>query len=105
MINQAYPSASPLATFPATLLEVMPKLPDILEYRLLSEGLILRDVKANIIVDFIPDVYSGDERCRAPFFDAVAVLAASSAAVWLAPMPRSPRTSRFRSNRTRYVSA
>ena len=31
------------------------KLPDILEYRLLSEALILRDVKANIIVDFIPN--------------------------------------------------
>jgi hypothetical protein len=56
-INQRYPSAWPLATFPATLLDVMPKLPDTLEYRLLSEALILRDVKANIIVDFILDVY------------------------------------------------
>jgi hypothetical protein len=56
-INQVYPSSWPLATFPATLLEVMPKLPDILEYRLLSESLILRDVKANIVVDFILDVY------------------------------------------------
>jgi hypothetical protein len=57
VINQAYPSTSPLATFPATLLEVMPKLPEILEYRLLREGLSLRDVKANIIVDYIPDVF------------------------------------------------
>lgn len=56
-INQRYPSTWPLATFPATLLDVMPKLPDIVEYRLLSEALILRDVKANIIVDFILDVY------------------------------------------------
>jgi len=56
-INQTYPSEWPLATFPATLLEVMPKLPDILEYRLLSESLILRDVKGNIVVDFILDVY------------------------------------------------
>lgn len=56
-INQRYPSEWPLATFPATLLEVMPKLPEILEYRLLSEELILRDVKANIVVDFILDVY------------------------------------------------
>lgn len=56
-VNQAYPSEWPLATFPASLLEVMPKLPDILEYRLLSEALILRDVKANIVVDFILDVY------------------------------------------------
>ena len=57
MVNQRYPSDWPLATFPATLLEVMPKLPNILEYRLLSEALILRDVKANIVADFIFDVY------------------------------------------------
>jgi len=56
-VNQRYPSEWPLATFPATLLEVMPALPEILEYRLLSESLILRDVTANIVVDFILDVY------------------------------------------------
>jgi hypothetical protein len=56
-VNQTYPSAWPLATFPATLLATLPALPDSLEYRLLSEALILRDVKANIIVDFILDVF------------------------------------------------
>jgi hypothetical protein len=56
-VNQRYPSTWPLATFPATLLDVLPKLPDTLEYRLLSEALILRDVKANIVADFILDVY------------------------------------------------
>jgi hypothetical protein len=56
-INQTYPSEWPLATFPATLLAALPALPDGLEYRLLSEALILRDVKANIIVDFILDVF------------------------------------------------
>jgi hypothetical protein len=56
-VNQVYPSVWPLATFPATLLKVMPALPEVLEYRLLSEALILRDVKANIVVDFILDVY------------------------------------------------
>jgi hypothetical protein len=56
-VNQAYPSSQPLATFPATLLDVMPALPNILEYRLLSDALILRDVKANIVVDLISDVY------------------------------------------------
>ena len=35
----------------------LPELPDRLEYRLLSEALILRDVDANIIVDFILDVF------------------------------------------------
>ena len=56
-VNQTYPSIWPLATFPASLLEVMPALPEVLEYRLLSESLILRDVKANIVVDFMLDVY------------------------------------------------
>jgi hypothetical protein len=56
-VNQTYPSAWPLATFPATLLDVLPKIPDVIEYRLLSEALILRDVKGNIVVDFILDVY------------------------------------------------
>ena len=56
-VNQTYPSNWPLATFPTTLFDVMPKLPEILEYRLLSEALILRDVTANLVVDFILDVY------------------------------------------------
>jgi hypothetical protein len=57
IVNQTYPSDWPLATFPATLLTKLPELPDGLEYRLLSEALILRDVNANIIVDFILDVF------------------------------------------------
>jgi hypothetical protein len=56
-VNQMYPSAWPLATFPATLLAAMPALPVGLEYRLLSDALILRDVRANIVVDFILDVF------------------------------------------------
>ena len=56
-VNQTYPSAWPLATFPATLLAALPVLPVGLEYRLLSDALILRDVRANIIVDFILDVF------------------------------------------------
>ena len=56
-VNQRYPSAWPLATFPVTLFAALPMLPDGLEYRLLSEALIIRDVKANIIVDFILDVF------------------------------------------------
>jgi hypothetical protein len=56
-INQTYPSAWPLATFPATLLAALPELPEGIEYRLLSDALILRDVKANIIIDVIRDVF------------------------------------------------
>lgn len=56
-VNQSYPSAWPLATFPPTLLATLPALPDGLEYRLLSDALIIRSIKANIIVDFILDVF------------------------------------------------
>lgn len=56
-INQAYPAEAALATFPSTLLTALPALPEGIEYRLLSEALILHDVKANIIVDFILDVF------------------------------------------------
>lgn len=56
-VNQTYPIAWALATFPPTLLAMMPQLPEGLEYRLLSDALILRDVKANIIVDFMLDVF------------------------------------------------
>lgn len=53
-VNQTYPPEKPLVTFPAGLLRVLPKLPEELEYRLVQRNLILRDIEANIIVDFIP---------------------------------------------------
>ena len=56
-VNQTYPSEWPLATFPPPLLVAMPPLPAGLEYRLLSDALILRDTKANLIVDFMLDVF------------------------------------------------
>jgi hypothetical protein len=55
-INTDYPTALPLATVPPNLLLKMPTLPADLEYRFLGRHLILRDIKANLIVDFIPDV-------------------------------------------------
>jgi hypothetical protein len=56
VLNQAYPSTAALATFPATLLAALPKLPEPLEYRLVSNHLILRDIEANIIVDYVPNI-------------------------------------------------
>jgi hypothetical protein len=54
-INTDYPTALPLATVPPGLLLKLPTLPMDLEYRFLGRHLILRDIKANLIVDFIPD--------------------------------------------------
>ena len=49
------PSKLPLATGPATLMLAQPELPPVLEYRIVGRSLLLRDVKANIVVDFVRD--------------------------------------------------
>ena len=54
-VNQLYPTTYPLATFPATLLPLLPPLPDELEYRVVQHYLVIRDVEANVIVDFMPN--------------------------------------------------
>ena len=55
-VNQVYPTTFPLATFPPTLLKVLPPLPKEVEYRIVAGHLILRDTEANLIVDFIRQV-------------------------------------------------
>ena len=53
-VNEIYPTSYPLATFPATLLPLLPVLPTQVEYRIVQHYLILRDIEANLIVDFMP---------------------------------------------------
>jgi hypothetical protein len=55
-INTVYPTTIPLITFPPALLRTLPDLPPELEYRIVGRNLILRDVKANLIVDVLRDV-------------------------------------------------
>jgi hypothetical protein len=57
-VNQFYPTTLPLATFPPNLLKVLPDLPPELEYRIVGRDLILRDVKGNVVVDIMPNVFS-----------------------------------------------
>ena len=52
-VNMRYPVGQPLMTFPPTLLKQLQQLPEDLEYRFVGRDLILRDVKANMIVDVI----------------------------------------------------
>lgn len=54
-INAKYPESAPLPTVPPNLLARLPQLPEDVEYRIVGKNLILRDVDANIIVDFIPN--------------------------------------------------
>jgi hypothetical protein len=55
-VNARYPDSAPLPTVPPNLLANLPQLPEDLEYRIVGKDLILRDVHANLIVDFIPKV-------------------------------------------------
>lgn len=54
-VNTIYPTTIPLLTFPAALLQKLPDLPPELEYRIVGRHLIMRDVKANLIVDVLRD--------------------------------------------------
>jgi hypothetical protein len=54
-VNVAYPEKLARATMPPLLLDALPRLPEGLEYRLMGNDLILRDTRANLIADFIPN--------------------------------------------------
>jgi hypothetical protein len=54
--NADYPDDASFATLPPNVLAVLPALPDHLEYRMVDNNLILRDVHANIVVDYMFDV-------------------------------------------------
>jgi hypothetical protein len=53
-VNQIYPTTYPLATFPPALLRLLPPLPEEVEYRIIRDNLVLRDIEANLILDFMP---------------------------------------------------
>lgn len=54
-INGPYPDKQPLATSPPEILLKLPALPKDIEYRFVDKYLILRDARANTIVDYIPN--------------------------------------------------
>jgi hypothetical protein len=54
VVNAPWPTSEPLTTTPANILANLPQLPMDVEYRISNKRhLVLRDVDANIIVDFI----------------------------------------------------
>ena len=54
-VNEKYPVPGvPLQSTPPTLLLNLPTLPPELDYRVVGHNLVLRDAKANLIVDFVP---------------------------------------------------
>ena len=48
------PVTAQMATMPPSLLKALPKLPKELEYRILGQYLVLRDIDASLIIDYIP---------------------------------------------------
>jgi hypothetical protein len=52
-INGPYPDTKPLATAPPNLLQSLPPLPKDLDYRFVGKHLILRDSRANMIIDYM----------------------------------------------------
>jgi hypothetical protein len=55
-VNERYPDDVPLSSVPSALLESLPRLPEVLEYRFLGDDLILLDSGARVIVDVIRGV-------------------------------------------------
>jgi hypothetical protein len=54
-VNDVYPENMPLTTTPPTLLSKLPQLPKELAYRIVGRDLTLKDTKAGLIVDLIPN--------------------------------------------------
>ena len=54
-VNAKYPDSAPLMTVPPNVLAALPRLPEDLEYRFVMRHMILLDVHANLIVDFVPN--------------------------------------------------
>ena len=56
-INSEYPDNAPFATVPPQILQGLPKLPDVLEYRFIGKRLLLIDSHARIVADIIERVF------------------------------------------------
>lgn len=53
-IHLRFPGPAQMATMPPSLLDALPPLPKQLEYRIVGDYLILRDIDAALILDYIP---------------------------------------------------
>ena len=63
-INKRYPDAVPLSTMPLRVLAQLPKLPEGLEYRFVDSHLILMDVRAHLILDYVLNAIPEDSPRR-----------------------------------------
>src|SRR5690606_38021637 len=56
-VNSRYPDGIPVSTVPPQVLAVLPRLPEELEYRFIGNRLILLDVHAYTVVDYMDDAF------------------------------------------------
>jgi len=54
-VNGLYPDKQPLSNVPPNVLASLPPLPKDVDYRFVGKHLILRDSRANLIIDYIPN--------------------------------------------------
>ena len=52
-VNDRYPDRIPLSTMPPEVLQVLPKMPEELEYRFVGDSLVILDPHAHLIVDYV----------------------------------------------------
>jgi len=55
-LHLRFPASSEMATMPPSLLAVLPGIPKELEYRIIGRFLVLRDVDAALIIDYVSDL-------------------------------------------------
>ena len=56
VVNGDYPAGASVSTMPGNVLKILPPLPEGLRYRIVDTHLLLMDVDANIVVDYVLDV-------------------------------------------------
>jgi hypothetical protein len=54
-VDGRYPDDVPVATMPPEILQMLPKMPDELEYRFVGRHLVILDPHAHIIADYVPN--------------------------------------------------
>jgi hypothetical protein len=56
VVNGSFPDGGPRSTMPGNVLRILPPLPSGLEYRIIDSHLVLIDVEADIVVDYMVDI-------------------------------------------------
>lgn len=56
-VNRSYPDTLPVTTVPPTLLQCFPRLPKLMEYRIVGDSLVLEDTESRLVVDIFDGAF------------------------------------------------